>query len=166
MKKQILLIPIVLLLALFSCETETFDDDEFDLKASKIEQIGSLFEAIARQPEMADALIKSTENLYSDYNELLPLSDKAVVQRGKARGAAFSMLFKSIARQPDAYNELDAAATKFLGIYNSTDISDELLDITKTYTISVLNESLAMQPEAIGLFNLIAKKYLNFEITQ
>jgi F0F1-type ATP synthase membrane subunit c/vacuolar-type H+-ATPase subunit K len=164
MKKQILWIPIALLLTLFSCEEEEFKDDEFDLKASKIEQIGNLFDAIARQPELADVLIKSTENLYSNYTELLPLSDKAIVQRGKARGSAFSALFNSIARQPEAYNKLDSAATKFLGIYNSNDISDELLDITKTYTIAALNESIARQPEADSLFNLVSKKYLNFEI--
>lgn len=164
MKKQILLIPVLLLITLFSCKEEDFNDDEFDQKASKIEQIGSLFDAIARQPESADELIKLTENLYKDYTELLPLSDKAIILRGKARGYAFSELFNSIARQPDAFNKLDSAATKFLGIYNSNEISDELLDVTITYTFAALNENIARQPEADSLFNIATKKYLNFEI--
>lgn len=171
MKKQILLIPIVLFLAILSCKKEEVKEvkgntnEEFDLKASKMEQVGSLFEAIARQPEIADALIKSTETLlYTDYTELLPLSDKAIVQRGKARGAAFGKLFYSIAQQPESYNKMDSAAMKFLGKYDISYISDELLEITKTYAIALLNESLARQPEADSLFNLASKKYLNIYI--
>lgn len=157
----------MLLFTLFSCEKEILKDnlnDEFDLKAGKMEQIGSLFDAIARQPDASDILIKSTEMLYTDYAELLPLSDKAIEQRGKARGVAFSMLFSSIARQPEAFNKLDSAAMKFLGKYDSGYISDELLDITKTYAVTSLNESIARQPEADSLLNIASKKYLNFEI--
>jgi hypothetical protein len=164
MKKQILILPIVLLLALFSCTEKERDEEEFDLKAAKMEQIGGLFDAIARQPEMADFMIKTSENNYNNFAELLPISDKAIIQRGKARGAAFSQLFLSISRQPEAFSKLDFAATKFLGQYNSVDISDELLDITIAYSITGLNEALARQPEADSLFNLACKKYLNFEI--
>jgi len=172
MKKQALLISIFLL-ALCSCtkeekeyvtNNEYITNEEFDLKASKMEQIGSLFESIARQPEIADLLISSTEMLYTDYTELLPLSDTAIEQRGKARGYAFSMLFSSIARQPEAFDLLDSAATKFLGKYDSNYISDELLEITKTYAIGNLNNSIALQPEADSLFNVVSKKYLNFDI--
>jgi F0F1-type ATP synthase membrane subunit c/vacuolar-type H+-ATPase subunit K len=168
MKKQVLLITIMLLSALLSCKKEENDDnldDSFDIKASKMEQIGGLFEAIARQPEMADELINATELIYTDYSELLPLSDQAIIQRGKARGYAFGMLFYSVAMQPEIFNKLDFAATKFLGKYNSDDISDELLDITRTYAVNGLNESLARQPEADSLFNVISKRYLNFDIS-
>jgi F0F1-type ATP synthase membrane subunit c/vacuolar-type H+-ATPase subunit K len=168
MKKQLLLITIVLLSTLLSCKKEENDynsDDSFDIKASKMEQIGGLFEAIARQPEMADKLINATELNYTDYSVLLPLSDQAIVQRGKARGYAFGMLFYSVAVQPEIFNKLDSAATKFLGKYNSDDISDELLDITRTYSVEKLNESMARQPEADSLFNVLCKRYLNFDIS-
>jgi hypothetical protein len=163
MKKLTLLISVVALTSLFSC-TKEVSDDSFDLKASKMEQIGGLFESIARQPEMAALLISSTESLYSDYTELLPLSDQAIVQRGKARGYAFGMLFSSIARQPEAYNQLDAAAEKFLGKYDASYISDELSEITTTFAFTLLTEAIARQPEADSLFNAACKKYLNFEI--
>ena len=169
MSKQILLISIVLLATLFSCTKEEIKDDpnnEFDLKASKMEQIGSLFDAIARQPEIANELIKSTESLYTDYTALLPLSDKAILQRGKARGAALSELFYSISRQPEAYNDLEAAADKFLGKYDPKYISDELLEITKTYSIEALNMSIVQQPECINYLNTVSVKYLNYKITK
>lgn len=167
MKNKILLIVIVLTSILFSCtkeENEFIMIEEMDLKAYKMGQIASLFESIARQPEAADVLIRATEMLYTDYTELLPISDKAIEQRGEARGNAFSELFDAIARQPEAFNILDFAAMKFLGEYNSSYISDELLDVTKAYAMRGLNQSLARQPEADSLFNLVTIKYLNFEI--
>ncbi|WP_372641770.1 hypothetical protein [Ancylomarina sp.] len=140
------------------------DNDKFDIKAFQMEQIGSLFEAMARQPEASDMLVSSTEMLYTNYTELLPISDKYIYQRGKGRGIAFSKLFESIARQPEAYDKLELAAGKFLGEYNSSYISDELLEITKAYAMSSLNGSIARQPEARPSFNLVCKKYLNFEV--
>ncbi|HSA03990.1 MAG TPA: hypothetical protein P5145_00225 [Tenuifilaceae bacterium] len=168
MKTIKLLLPLFLVLMAFSCtKTEYVEnpDEEFDLKASKIEQVGSLFQSIARQPEAYEVLMNATKLIYNDYTELLPLSDKAIVQRGKARGAAFSSLFDAIARQPEAYQVLDDAATVFLGPYNADEISDELLEITKAYCVTSLNESIARQPEAFPSFNAVCKKYLNFEIT-
>lgn len=199
MRKTILLIPIVFILALMGCEKTELEginqeitnlqdsisviieqhyhlldsisvlisnvnDENFDIKACKMEQIGSLFNAIARQPEVSEFLIEATEILYSDISELLPLSDEAVVQRGKARGFAFSCMFNAIARQPEAFAELDIAATKFLGVYDPGYISDELLDISKIYTTTAMNEAIARQPNADSLFNLTCMKYFNFEI--
>ena len=166
MKKQALLLSILVLIFTSSCtKKEYFDEDEaFDLKASKMEQTGSLFDAIARQPEAADQLIKATEGNYTNISESLPISDKAIVQRGKARGSAFGMLLTSIARQPEAFEKLDAAARQFLGVYDSKIISDELAEITKTYATTALTESIARQPEADSLFNVVCKRYMNFEI--
>lgn len=167
MTKQLLIIPCFLLLVLGSCKKEENTyvvNEDFDIKASKMEQVGSLFEAIARQPEAANGLIRSTEALYKDYTVLLPLSDKAIELRGKARGVAFGMLFSAIARQPEAYNVLDSAAAKFLGKYDPAIINDELQDITRTYAVAALLESIARQPEADSLFNLVSKKYLNYDI--
>ena len=167
MKKQQFFLSVIVLLTLFSCTKEVFDertDDTFDIKASKMEQIGSLFESISRQPYEADLLISVTEILYHDYTDLLPISDKAVFQRGKARGYSFSLLFASMARNPEAFDQLDAAATKFLGRYNPSYISSELAEITKIYTIMSISESIARNPEVDSLFNLVSKRYLNFEI--
>lgn len=143
---------------------DIMDESEVDIKAYKMEQTGSLFESIARQPELADLLISATEMLYFNINELLPISDKNIFQRGRSRGLAFGGLFDAIARQPEAFSKLDSAAAKFLGIYNPSDISNELLEVTKTFSSSSLNEALARQPEADSLFNVICKRYLNFEI--
>jgi F0F1-type ATP synthase membrane subunit c/vacuolar-type H+-ATPase subunit K len=167
MKKTILVLPLMLILMLMSCKKTEYvanPEDAFDLKASKMEQVGSMFEAIARQPEAYKVIINASKLSYANYTELLPLSDKNIVQRGKARGFAFSMLFNAIARQPEAYHMLDSAATIFLGAYNPQEISDELLSITKTYSVSALDSSIARQPEAFSSFNLVCQKFLNFEI--
>jgi hypothetical protein len=167
MKNYILAIFVLLTLAMACTKEENiyYNEEEFDLKASKMTQVGSLFESIARQPEAANFLITATEGIYSDYTVLLPLSDEAVVQRGKARGSSFGLLLASIARQPEAFEVLDSAAEKFLGKYNPDYISDEMAEITKTYALPGLTESIARQPEADSLFNIVCKKYLNFEIT-
>jgi len=167
MKSKFLTFSIILTLLISSCTKEefVFDKDEtFDLKASKMVQIGSLFDAIARQPEAADQLVEATEELYTDFSELLPVSDEAIVQRGKARGYSFGMLLISIARQPEAFDDLDAAARQFLGEYNSEYISSELAEITKTYAAAALYESISRMPEADSLFNVVCKRYMNFEI--
>lgn len=137
--------------------------EDFDIKACKMEQMVSLFASMARQPEASELLIKATEMLYQDISVLYPISDKAIVERGKARGLAFGSLFESIARQPEAFNKLDSAATKFLGIYDPGYISDELLEITKAYSATAMNEAIARQPEADSLFNLVCTKYFNFD---
>jgi F0F1-type ATP synthase membrane subunit c/vacuolar-type H+-ATPase subunit K len=177
MKKQNVLFPLVIILAMLSCKKDpdvyTTNEnttnnyivtDDFDLKANKMLQASSAFPAIARQPEMSSIIIQSTEMIYSNYTVLLPLSDKAVTQRGKARGAAFGSLFAAIARQPEAYPTLDSVAAKFLGIYDQTYISADLEDITKTFAMDSLNMSLARQPECDSVFNLVSIKYLNFDI--
>ena len=177
MKKQNLLFSMLLVLALLSCKKDpdvyTTNEnitnnyilpEDFDIKASKMLQASSAFPAIARQPEMSSIIIQSTEMLYKDYTLLLPLSDKAVTQRGKARRAAFGSLFDAIARQLEAYSTLDSVAAKFLGVYDQTYISADLEDITKTFAMDSLNMSLARQPECDSVFNLVSIKYLNFDI--
>ena len=165
--KRCILFVFAMFFLVSSCtkeENNYYGEVEFDLKASKMLQIGALFESIARQPESAEDLIQATESLYANYTELLPLSDQAIVQRGKARGTSFGLLLVSIARQPEAFNVLDVAAEKFLGEYNPEYISDELAEITKTYALPGLTESISRQPEALDLLNTICEKYMNFEI--
>lgn len=165
MKNYVLMVLFTAAILLYSCKEENYyTDEEFDLKASQMEQVGPLFDAIARQPEMAGQLINTAEKLYTSYTELLPISDRAVNERGKARGLAFAGLFDAIARQPEAFEMLDIAAEKFLGSYSADYISDELLEVTKTYAMGALYESLARQPEANDLFAAVCKKYLNFQM--
>ncbi len=177
MKRQHVLIPILLILVLISCEKEPEENitneyttnnyttgDEFDLKASKMEKASSIFDAIARQPEMADALIRTTALFYNDYTALLPLTDKAIIQRGKARGTGFGLMFMAVSIQPEAYPILDSAASRFLGKYDPSYINSELLEVTQTYALDGLNYSLARQPECDSVFNLMSIKYLNLDI--
>lgn len=137
-----------------------------DIKAIKMAQIGCLFESIARQPEITEQLIRSTEMLYTDYTELLPISDKAIQERGQARGSSFGLMFEAIARQPEAFEMLDIVAAKFLGEYSADYINDDLLEITRAYTLPLINGSLARNAEIDSLFNLVSKKYLNYSITE
>jgi F0F1-type ATP synthase membrane subunit c/vacuolar-type H+-ATPase subunit K len=165
MKNHILMVLFAAVMLLYSCKEENYyTEEEFDLKASQMEQIGPLFDAIARQPDFAGQLIHTAENLYTSYTELLPISDQAINQRGKARGLAFAELFNAIARQPEAFEKLDRAAEQFLGPYSADYISDELLQVTKAYAMGALYESLARQPEANDLFAAVCEKYLNFQM--
>jgi len=199
MKKNALIIPVILFLSLLGCQKTELEDlsqevsnlqdsigviinqhqhlldsistiiygmneEDFDLKAYKMGQIYSLFDAMARQPEASDILIESTGMLYSDISELLPISDEAVVERGMARGVSFGSLFEAVARQPEAFGVLDSAAMIFLGVYDPGYISDEMLEVTRACSMTSLNESIARQPAADSLFNILCMKYLDFEI--
>ena len=166
MKKQTLVIIFVSLLTMFSCTDDLICEcNELDVKASKMEQIGPLFESISRNPDSYTSLIKVTEELYSDYTELLPLTDRAVLQRGKARGQSFGLMFYAISRNPSVFDKFDSVAAQFLGEYDSSYINTEMEEVTKTYAIDGLNEALARNPEADSLYNIVTKKYLNFEIS-
>jgi len=162
MRKTFFLI-FAMFVALVSCEKEeTVILNDNDVKASKMEQIGKLFESVARQPEVADDLIKTAEiMLYKNYQELLPISDESVSLRGKARGYAFGKMFEGLVRHPEAALFMDAIAEQFLGKYDSEIISDDLLEYTIIYASPFLIESIARQPEAIKYLNVFCKKYLN-----
>ena len=167
MKQYRFFLVVIFFISFLACtkeENSYFTPEPVDMKAAKMEQMGNLFDAIARQPEAFDQLMRVAEMSYSDYTQLLPLSDKAIEQRGKARGIAFGLLFSSIARQPEAYLLLDSAAMKFFGPYNADYISSELSDVTKIYASAALLESIARQPQADSLFNAVSKRYLNYEI--
>lgn len=142
------------------------DTSNVDIKALKMEQIANLFTAISRNPQVSGYFVTLTESLYSDYTELLPLSDKAVKQRGAARGAAFSSLFSAIARNPSQFNKLDSAAMRFLGVYSPDYISDELLEYTKVSSMPGLYDAISRNPapEIDSLLNIETIKYLNFSI--
>jgi hypothetical protein len=129
-----------------------------------MEQVGPIFESIARIPEAFDMQIKVTSELYPNISELLPISDKAIIQRGKARGHSFGLLFYAVSRNPMAIDKLDSAAARFLGAYNKEMVNEELEEITKRYAIPWLNKALARNPEMDSLFNVMSKKYINLYI--
>lgn len=146
---------------------ELYIVNEPDIKAEKMQQVGYLFESIARQPEMAEELVKATEGvLYSNITDLLPISDTLEKQRGMARGSAFSLLFESIARQPEARYMLDDAAARFLGEYDSAMISDELNEFQKTFASTGLIEGIARQPEMQAYMDTICVKYFNCDFEE
>lgn len=152
-----------MIVTLASCDNEkTVILNESDIKASKMEQIGELFENVARQPKVSDDLIKTAEiMLYKNYPELLPISDKSVSLRGKARGYAYGKMFEGLARQPKAAPLLDTIAEQFLSKYDSEIISDELLEYTIIYASPFIIQGMARQPEIIGEYSNFCKKYLN-----
>lgn len=138
-----------------------------DIKAAKMEQIGGLFENAARQPEYVDELIKSSEiMLYSSIEDLLPISDKNIELRGKARGYAFGKMFESLARQPEALTHLDAIAKQFLGEYDSDIISKELREYTVIYSAEFILQGIARQPEILSVYNGLTKKYLDCDLDE
>ncbi len=136
---------------------ETLNRDETDIKALKMAQISSLFEAIARQPEAYENLIAATEMLYTDYTQLLPFSDSTIT----ARGYAINALFDGIARQPEAFHALDSAATKYLGEFNPSYINDDIsVGKARGIALTGLFESIARQPAAFHDLDSVATKYI------
>ncbi|HYW95058.1 MAG TPA: hypothetical protein VE870_05685 [Bacteroidales bacterium] len=154
----------VLLDSIIRIQNSINENYSTDIKAFKMRQIAYLFEAVARQPENYADMVNATEMLYTDINELLPISDEAVKDRGMARGLSFSSLFSALARQPEIYGRMDSIADKFLGEYDPEYISDELLDYTRTYALPGLMDAMMRQPEADSLFNLLSVKYLKHSI--
>ncbi|NPA35574.1 MAG: hypothetical protein GXO47_01880 [Chlorobi bacterium] len=165
MKKQILSITILMFLSLAACDDDTTCVyEEPDNKALLMEQAGNIFYAISLNPGTYDMQVEITSELYSDISELLPISDEAVQQRGKARGESFGLLFYSISRNPGASVELDSAAIKFFGAYDEDIISPEMEEITKIYAIPWINQALSRNPGVDSLINVFSKKYLNYDI--
>lgn len=168
MKKFLLLLMFVPFIFNSCTDESTYYNEELyflnepDIKANQMQQVGNLFENIARQPEMADELINATEAvLYSNITDILPISDTLVKQRGEARGIAFSALFQAIARQPEARYILDDAAAQFLGEYDSSIISNEMNEFQKTFASTGLIEGIARQPEMYSYMDTICGKYFN-----
>ena len=84
-----------------------YNGDSFtsDYKASQMFSTLSLYENIARQPEMVKELMRATAKLaqYDTITAIAPLDKEAEVERGTARGKCLAACFSSIARQPEAY---------------------------------------------------------------
>ncbi|NER16555.1 hypothetical protein [Spongiivirga citrea] len=140
-------------------------NDVFDINAVKMSQIKSLFEFIARQPEAADVLISASEQIYSDFTELLPFTDSTIVERGRA----LAFLFEAIARQPEAFDVLDDAATQFLGAFDPANMSSNFNADTEArgIAISELFNAIARQPAAFDNLDSTATKFMGaFKVSQ
>jgi hypothetical protein len=140
--------------------------DSVDLKALKMDMVGILFSGMALQPEIYKSLIKAMKMSYSSYQELLPLSDKNLYDRGRARGEAFGRMFEAVARQPEMAAQIDSVAGVFLGKYDPSYISSELLNHTRNFASVYLIEAMSRQPEADSAFNALSKKYLNYALSE
>lgn len=83
-----------------------YNGDTFtsDYKANQMYSTLSLYESIARQPEMAKELMQATAKLaqYDTITAIAPLDKEAEVERGTARGKCLAACFSAIARQPEA----------------------------------------------------------------
>ena len=168
MKKAIILFSLIFAAVAISACKETneyyYTTPEPDLKAAKIEAVGNIFENIARQPERAQEIVTlAQKTLYTNYEELLPISDNAVAERGEARGYAIGMLFMSIVRMPDALEIMDRTAETMLGVYDKSYISDKLNEYAKASAATMLSEAVARQPDMQPTLEELATKYLNVQ---
>lgn len=166
MKKCISVLLLLLVIFLFiSCEDGSLSIPDEDYKALQISQLTGMFESISRQPEAADDIISATQALlYNSYEDILPLNDQAIYQRGVAVGTALGSLFEAVARQPEAADTLDGAAELLIGPYSAGHLTGDLLNYARAAVSKPLNESIARQPECFDTFNLLCIKYLNVTI--
>ena len=132
-----------------------YNGDTFtsDYKANQMYSTLSLYESIARQPEMTKELIQATA-------KLAPLDKEAEVERGTARGKCLAACFSAIARQPEAYDNIVWAAEKFLGTTEIKSMSEKILKYSRLYALEGVPDALARQPEAIDQFDSFSMKFL------
>jgi hypothetical protein len=152
--------------SLIKLQNTIIASDSVDLKALKMDMAGILFTAMAMQPEIYKSMIKAMKMSYSSYQELLPISDKNLYDRGRARGEAFGRMFEAVARQPEMSAQIDSVADIFLGKYDPSYISGELLNHTRNFASVYLIEAMSRQPEADSAFNALSKKYLNYALNE
>lgn len=137
-------------------------DSNTDIKALKLEAVGSIFSSIARQPELAQEIEQTGSNIlaYKDISELAPLADKAVAARGRARGLSISMLFTAVARNPDMMPQLAKAAEKWLGTASNPGLTPELNTYASIAASSELFDAMARQPEMASQLDSLSVVFL------
>lgn len=142
------------------------DASTSDYKASQLYSTLSLYENIARQPEMAKKLMQATAKLaqYDTITAIAPLDEEAEAERGIARGKCLAVCFSAIARQPEAYHDIVWAAEKFLGTTEIESMSEKILKYSRLYALEGVTEAMARQPEAVGLFDAFSMKFLGIGI--
>ena len=125
-----------------------------------------MLEGLARQPEMVKELMRATAKLaqYDTITAIAPLDKEAEVERGTARGKCLAACFSSIARQPEAYDDIVWAAEKFLGTTEIKSMSDKMLKYFRLYALEGVTEAVARQPEIVDLFDSFSVKFLGVGI--
>lgn len=101
---------------LYSCKDENYTTVIMEgfynsKKAVQVSSTSTIYENMARQPELADELINRTCVLagYKDFMHLLPFESREEERQvGMARGECLSAFMTSVARQPDMYEKLDS----------------------------------------------------------
>ena len=140
-----------------------YNGDTFtsDYKANQMYSTLSLYESIARQPEMTKELIQAAKLAqYDTITAIAPLDKEAEVERGTARGKCLAACFSAIARQPEAYDNIVWAAEKFLGTTEIKSMSEKILKYSRLYALEGVPDALARQPEAIDQFDSFSMKFL------
>ena len=169
MRQIIAALMAVCLLFFVPCSDEgddvtIYNGDTFtsDYKANQMYSTLSLYESIARQPEMTKELIQATAKLaqYDRITAIAPLDKEAEVERGTARGKCLAACFSAIARQPEAYDNIVWAAEKFLGTTEIKSMSEKILKYSRLYALEGVPDALARQPEAIDQFDSFSMKFL------
>lgn len=169
MKTKLFLCLAVGLLAFTACQEpmETVEQigEEVvfaDAKANMIYSFATVFTDMARQPEIADAMIDAalkTWNINS-YEDYLPLNDKALRERGIARGCVVGAALTAIARQPEIVTEITDAALLLIGAYDAALFPDTMVDYAKGIALTHLTDALARQPEAASLLRAFMTRFL------
>ncbi|HIW66319.1 MAG TPA: hypothetical protein H9879_08845 [Candidatus Alistipes intestinipullorum] len=168
MKKFLSLHVLLLSMLLVACDKNYYyiDDTTIDLKAQNIEAVGTLFYNMARQPEEAEQLISIAETtLFNRYTDLLPISDRAVDQRGTARGSAIGQLATALTRASEEMKQqLFDAADQFLGPYDPKIISPALNAYAITTASNQIIEAYAYNPQMFADLQELCETYLGIEL--
>lgn len=143
----------------FSYDGTTFYSE--DVKASRIAATADIFDAIARQPEAADDIIRNGQSmLMGSYQDLLPLKGQGYDEdRSLARGVALKGLFGSLSRNPELYVEQGRASSIFLGPFDAN-LLPEGSGRGRGEAVAGLFEALSRQPEAASDLDALAETYL------
>lgn len=150
---------------LFSC-TKEYNYEEAgtsDYKAQQMLAVGSsLFDNIARNPEMATSIIDITEKMvgYSNINDLKPLDDTAIPERGCARGEAIGLCFVAMSRQPEEFTTFKELCIRFLGQCNDNVITDEINKYSRLKAVPSLTDAILRQPELKDSLTVFANQVL------
>lgn len=162
-----------------------YETAELDYKAEQFRAAGSYITNVAKQPELRSELFKATTTLagYTYVYELLPLADKAVAQRGYARGEAVGEFFMAVARNPELLSTEMVRVVGFLGICENLPdtlfkndamreeakkymvIPEEINVYSRLKALPLLNEAIARQPELAEDLCVCANVFLGTQLS-
>ncbi len=150
-----------------SCEESEPDFDEL-YKVDRIASVQMLFESISRNPEAADNLIRTAENIagYSKISDLAPIGECISREFGYARGDCIAACAEAIVRQPEFSETLIEVAEKFLGTSEDPEITSDINDYSRVRALPGILESIARQPEELNKINQMSLALLGVDLTE